>query len=407
VYIKLSKYHEGINLYEKSLKIKPENPRVYLSLGHALKTIGERKKSEHAYQNAIKYFPLSGEAYWSLANLKTYEFSKKEIANMELSIEQNIHPNELIQMHFALGKAYESNKQFDISFKHYAEGNWLKRKQISYNAEDYKISIDELMDFFNRNNDLYNLKAKSKFNDPIFILGLPRSGSTLIEQILASHSLIEGTQELPNILAISRDIKLIDPKNGYPNNLLSLDQSSFTDLGRKYIDETKWARSSKPFFVDKMPNNFVHIGLIKLILPRAKIIDARRNPMDACFSCFKQYFAKGQHFTYDLDDIARYYKDYIRLMDYWKKLFPNEIFTINYEDIINNPNDRIEDLLDFCNVEFEENCLNFHQSKRPVKTASSEQVRQPMYKSGLDYWKNYVNHLETLIKHFPDDYKTT
>ena len=406
VYIKLSKYHEGINLYEKSLKIKPENPRVYLSLGHALKPL-EKEKSENAYQNAIKYFPLSGEAYWSLANLKTYKFSKKEIANMELSIAQNIHPNELIQMHFALGKAYESNKQFDKSFEHYAEGNWQQRKQISYNAEDHKISIDELIDFFDKNNDLYNSKVKSKFNDPIFILGLPRSGSTLIEQILASHSLIEGTQELPNILAISRDIKLIDPKSGYPNNLLTLDQSSLNELGRKYINETKWARSSKPFFIDKMPNNFVHIGLIKLILPKAKIIDARRNPMDACFSCFKQYFAKGQHFTYDLDDIARYYKDYIRLMDYWKKLFPDEIFTINYEDIINSPNERIKDLLEFCNVEFEENCLNFHQSKRPVKTASSEQVRQPMYKTGLDYWKNYANHLETLIKHFSDGYEST
>tara|TARA_B100000579_G_scaffold437341_1_gene466274 strand:+ start:537 stop:2504 length:1968 start_codon:yes stop_codon:yes gene_type:complete len=402
VYIKLSKYHEGINLYEESLKIKPENSRVYLSLGHALKTIGERKKSEHAYQNAIKYFPSSGEAYWSLANLKTYEFSNKEIANMESSIAKNIHPNELIQMHFALGKAYESNKQFNKSFEHYAEGNWQQRKQISYNAEDYKISIDKLIDFFDKNNDIYKLKAKSNFNDPIFILGLPRSGSTLIEQILASHSLIEGTQELPNILAISREIKLIDPKNGYPNNLLGFDQSSFADLGRKYIDETKWARSSKPFFIDKMPNNFVHIGLIKLILPKAKIIDARRNPMDACFSCFKQYFAKGQHFTYDLDDIARYYKDYIRLMEYWKKRFPNEVFTINYEDIIHNPNERIADLLEFCNVEFEDNCLNFYKSKRPVKTASSEQVRQPMYKTGLNYWKNYSNNLDTLLKHFPD-----
>ena len=402
VYIKLSKYNEGINLYEKSLKIKPENPRVYLSLGHALKTIGERKKSERAYQNAIKYFPLSGEAYWSLANLKTYEFSNKEIANMESSIAKNIHPNELIQMHFALGKAYESNKQFDKSFEHYAKGNWQQRKQINYNAEDYKISIDELIDFFDKNDDLYKLKAKTKLNDPIFILGLPRSGSTLIEQILGSHSLIEGTQELPNILAISRDIKLIDPKNGYPNNILSLDQSSFTNLGRKYIDETKWARSSKPFFIDKMPNNFVHIGLIKLILPKAKIIDARRNPMDACFSCFKQYFAKGQHFTYDLDDIARYYKDYIRLMDFWKMLFPNEVFTINYEDIINNPKERIADLLEFCNVEFEDNCLNFYKSKRPVKTASSEQVRQPMYKTGVNYWKNYSNNLDVLLKHFPD-----
>ena len=402
VYIKLSKYHEGIKLYEESLKIKPENPRVYLSLGHALKTIGEREKSEAAYQNAIKYFSLSGEAYWSLANLKTYEFSDKEIINMESSLTKNIHPNEMTQMHFALGKAYESKRQFDKSFKHYAEGNWQQRKQISYNAEDYKISIDELIDFFDKNKNLYNSKAQSNFDDPIFILGLPRSGSTMIEQILSSHSLIEGTQELPNILAISRDIKLIDQKKGYPQNLLGLNQSYFDDLGKKYIDETKWARSSKPFFIDKMPNNFVHIGLIKLILPKAKIIDARRNPMDTCFSCFKQYFAKGQHFTYDLDDIARYYKDYVRLMDYWKKLFPEEIFTIHYEQVIDNPNDRIRDLLEFCNVKFEDNCINFHKSKRPVKTASSEQVRQPMYKTGLDYWKNYSNNLDTLLKHFPE-----
>ena len=402
IYIKLSKYHEGIKLYEESLKIKPENPRVYLSLGHALKTIGERKKSEAAYQNTIKYFPSSGEAYWSLANLKTYEFSNKEIANMELSLKRNMHQNELIQMHFALGKAYESNRQFDKSFKHYMDGNWQQRKQVIYNAEDYKISIDEIINFFENNNNILDLKAEAGSDEPIFILGLPRSGSTLIEQILASHSLIEGTQELPNIMAISRDIKLIDQKNGYPDNLLKLNQSSFDELGKKYIDETKWARSSKPFFIDKMPNNFFHIGLIKLILPKAKIIDARRNPMDACFSCFKQYFAKGQHFTYDLDDIARYYKDYVRLMDFWNKLFPDEIFTIQYEQIIENPNDRISDLLEFCNVKFEDNCLNFHKSKRAVKTASSEQVRQPMYKTGINYWRNYIKNLDVLLEHFPN-----
>ena len=402
IYIKLSKYHEGIKLYEESLKIKPENPRVFLSLGHALKTIGEREKSEAAYQNTIKYFPSSGEAYWSLANLKTYEFSNKEIANMELSLKRNMHQNELIQMHFALGKAYESNRQFDKSFKHYMDGNWQQRKQVIYNAEDYKISIDEIINFFENNNNILDLKAEAGSDEPIFILGLPRSGSTLIEQILASHSLIEGTQELPNIMAISRDIKLIDQKNGYPDNLLKLNQSSFDELGKKYIDETKWARSSKPFFIDKMPNNFFHIGLIKLILPKAKIIDARRNPMDACFSCFKQYFAKGQHFTYDLDDIARYYKDYVRLMDYWNKLFPDEIFTIQYEQIIENPNDRISDLLEFCNVKFEDNCLNFHKSKRAVKTASSEQVRQPMYKTGINYWRNYIKNLDVLLEHFPN-----
>ena len=402
IYIKLSKYHQGINLYEKSLTIKPENPRVYLSLGHALKTIGQREKSEIAYHNAIKFYPFSGEAYWSLANLKTYKFSKKEISNMKLAINKNIHPNEQIQMHFALAKALESNNQFEDSFNHYKEGNWLQRKQIKYNSEEYKLSIDDLITFFKSNKDIFKSRANIKNDDPIFILGLPRSGSTLIEQILSSHSLIDGTQELPNIMAISRDIKLIDPNNGYPNNLMDIDTSSFNDFGQKYIDETRWARSSKPFFIDKMPNNFVHIGLIKLILPNAKIIDARRNPMDACFSCFKQYFAKGQHFTYDLDDIARYYKDYLRLMDFWNELFPREIFTINYEDIINNPNKKIRELLNFCNVEFESSCLDFHKSKRPVKTASSEQVRQPMYKTGLDYWKNYRNNLDILINHFPD-----
>lgn len=402
IYIKLSKYHQGINLYEKSLTIKPENPRVYLSLGHALKTIGQREKSEIAYHNAIKFYPFSGEAYWSLANLKTYKFSKKEISNMKLAINKNIHPNEQIQMHFALAKALESNNQFEDSFNHYKEGNWLQRKQIKYNSEEYKLSIDDVITFFKSNKDIFKSRANIKNDDPIFILGLPRSGSTLIEQILSSHSLIDGTQELPNIMAISRDIKLIDPNNGYPNNLMDIDTSSFNDFGQKYIDETRWARSSKPFFIDKMPNNFVHIGLIKLILPNAKIIDARRNPMDACFSCFKQYFAKGQHFTYDLDDIARYYKDYLRLMDFWNELFPREIFTINYEDIINNPNKKIRELLNFCNVEFENSCLDFYKSKRPVKTASSEQVRQPMYKTGLDYWKNYRNNLDILINHFPD-----
>ena len=402
IYIKLSKYHQGINLYEKSLTIKPENPRVYLSLGHALKTIGQREKSEIAYHNAIKFYPFSGEAYWSLANLKTYKFSKKEISNMKLAINKNIHPNEQIQMHFALAKALESNNQFEDSFNHYKEGNWLQRKQIKYNSEEYKLSIDDVITFFKSNKDIFKSRANIKNDDPIFILGLPRSGSTLIEQILSSHSLIDGTQELPNIMAISRDIKLIDPNNGYPNNLMDIDTSSFNDFGQKYIDETRWARSSKPFFIDKMPNNFVHIGLIKLILPNAKIIDARRNPMDACFSCFKQYFAKGQHFTYDLDDIARYYKDYLRLMDFWNELFPREIFTIHYEDIINNPNKKIRELLNFCNVEFENSCLDFHKSKRPVKTASSEQVRQPMYKTGLDYWKNYRNNLDILINHFPD-----
>ena len=400
VYIKLSKYKDGIDLYKKALVINPENARVHLSMGHALKTLGNREDCERAYQNAIKYYPLSGEAYWSLANLKTYQFDSNEIIAMENAIKNNMHQDELIQIYFALGKAYETNKNYKKSFKNYQKGNWEQRKKLNYNAEEYKKYTDEIIQFFSSNKDLLKINKGYLSKEPIFILGLPRSGSTLIEQILSSHSLIEGTQELPNIMGISREIKSMDIDKKYPSNIKLLNDDDFFNYGLKYINETKWTRSDKPYFIDKMPNNYIHIGLIKLILPNAKIIDARRNPMDACFSCFKQYFARGQHFTYDLDDIARYYKDYERLMDFWKSIFPDSIYTIKYEDVINDPDNEVHSLLNYLELDFEDSCLNFYKSKRPVKTASSEQVRQPIYKSGLDYWLNYEHDLLTLRNHF-------
>ena len=400
VYIKLSKYKDGIDLYKKALVINPENARVHLSMGHALKTLGNREDCERAYQNAIKHYSLSGEAYWSLANLKTYQFDSNEIIAMENAIKNNMHQDELIQIYFALGKAYETNKNYKKSFKNYQKGNWEQRKKINYNAEEYKKYTDEIIQFFSSNKDLLKINKGCLSKEPIFILGLPRSGSTLIEQILSSHSLIEGTQELPNIMGISREIKSMDIDKKYPSNIKLLNDDDFFNYGLKYINETKWTRSDKPYFIDKMPNNYIHIGLIKLILPNAKIIDARRNPMDACFSCFKQYFARGQHFTYDLDDIARYYKDYERLMDFWKSIFPDSIYTIKYEDVINDPDNEVHSLLNYLELDFEDSCLNFYKSKRPVKTASSEQVRQPIYKSGLDYWLNYENDLLTLRNHF-------
>lgn len=400
VYIKLSKYKDGIDLYKKALVINPENARVHLSMGHALKTLGNREDCERAYQNAIKNYSLSGEAYWSLANLKTYQFDSNEIIAMENAIKNNMHQDELIQIYFALGKAYETNKNYKKSFKNYQKGNWEQRKKINYNAEEYKKYTDEIIQFFSSNKDLLKINKGYLSKEPIFILGLPRSGSTLIEQILSSHSLIEGTQELPNIMGISREIKSMDIDKKYPSNIKLLNDDDFFNYGLKYINETKWTRSDKPYFIDKMPNNYIHIGLIKLILPNAKIIDARRNPMDACFSCFKQYFARGQHFTYDLDDIARYYKDYERLMDFWKSIFPDSIYTIKYEDVINDPDNGVHSLLNYLELDFEDSCLNFYKSKRPVKTASSEQVRQPIYKSGLDYWLNYENDLLTLRNHF-------
>jgi hypothetical protein len=311
-----------------------------------------------------------------------------------------MHELERIQMLFALGKAYETNKDFNLSFKYYKEGNWLQRKTLDYNAQENSESIDKIISFFKNNHHKINYDSGCKNKDPIFILGLPRAGSTLIEQILSSHSMIEGTQEHHNMITIGRKIRSMNNSKVYTDNLNLLSDKDLIKYGNKYIDETLWSRKEKNFFIDKMPNNFPYIGLIKMILPNAKIIDARRNPLDGCFSCFKQFFAKGQHFTYDLDDIARYYKDYERIMLFWNSLYPNSIHTIKYENVINNAELEVKTLLNFLNLDFEESCMDFYKSKRPVKTASSEQVRQPIYKSGVNYWKNYDSYLIELKNHF-------
>lgn len=402
IYNKLAQYKDGINSYKKALKLNDNNARVYLSMGHALKTLGNRKECEDSYLKAIKLFPLSGEGYWSLANLKTYTFNENQIHAMKSAIKEDMHEQEKIQMMFALGKAYESKKDFKESFKFYNDGNWMQRKTVEYNAEENSKSIDLTIDFFKQNKEKLNFDSGISSKDPIFILGLPRAGSTLLEQILSSHSMIEGTEELHNIMTIGRRIRTTNDSKNYLNNLLDLNKENISSYGNMYIDETRWARKDNNFFIDKMPNNFPHIGLIKMILPNAKIIDARRNPLDGCFSCFKQYFAKGQHFTYDLDDVARYYKDYLKIMKFWNNYFPDEIHTVCYENVINNPEQEVRLMLKYLGLDFEKSCMDFHKSSRPVKTASSEQVRQPIYKSGMNYWENYEDNLSTLVKHFPD-----
>ena len=402
IYNKLAQYKDGINSYKKALKLNDNNARVYLSMGHALKTLGNRKECEDSYLKAIKLFPLSGEGYWSLANLKTYTFNENQIQAMKSAIKEDMHEQEKIQMMFALGKAYESKKDFKESFKFYNDGNWMQRKTVEYNAEENSKSIDLTIDFFKQNKEKLNFDSGISSKDPIFILGLPRAGSTLLEQILSSHSMIEGTEELHNIMTIGRRIRTTNDSKNYLNNLLDLNKENISSYGNMYIDETRWARKDNNFFIDKMPNNFPHIGLIKMILPNAKIIDARRNPLDGCFSCFKQYFAKGQHFTYDLDDVARYYKDYLKIMKFWNNYFPDDIYTVCYENVINNPEQEVRLMLKYLGLDFEKSCMDFHKSSRPVKTASSEQVRQPIYKSGMNYWENYEDDLSTLVKHFPD-----
>ena len=396
VHTKLANYEVGKEAYLKALEFKPNSPRVHLSLGHVYKTLGKIDDSINSYKNTILQNNLSGEAYWSLANLKTYTFSKTEIQDMESAIESDMSDIERSQMYFALGKAYENNKDFENSFKNYYKGNQVKKGLIKYSSKDTTANTKKILDFFNVDNINSFSKSLTINTDPIFVLGMPRSGSTLVDQIISSHSRVDGTQELPNIIKIASELN--DSKTKYPHILNELDERELSNLGFDYINETKWARENAPFFIDKMPNNFIHIGLIKTILPNAKIIDTRRDAMDTCFSCFKQFFARGQLFTYSLEDLGNYYSDYIKAMNHWHKAYGDDIYTIHYDNVINNTEKTIRDLINYCELPFEDQCLEFYKSSRPVKTPSAEQVRQPIYKSGLNYWKNYEDYLTPLKK---------
>ena len=397
VMTKLARYSDGKDAYLKALKFKPNSPRVYLSLGHVYKTMGEIDNSINSYKSTIKQNNLSGEAYWSLANLKTYSFTNDEIKNMEATLDTEISDIERCQMHFALGKAYEVKKDYNNSFINYSKGNRVKKGLIKYSSRETSEKTKKVLDFFNEENISSLSNSSTLDRDPIFVLGMPRSGSTLIDQIISSHSMVDGTQELPNIIKIAAELNN-DSDDNYPEVLEDFKSNELSALGLDYIRETKWARESAPFFIDKMPNNFIHIGLIKTILPNAKIIDTRRDAMDTCFSCFKQFFARGQLFTYSLEDLGNYYVDYIKAMNHWHKVYGEDIYTVHYDNVINNTESTIRELIEYCELPFEDNCLEFYKSSRPVKTPSAEQVRQPIYKSGLNYWKNYADFLSPLKK---------
>ena len=397
VLTKLANYEESKNAYLKALNFKSDSPRVHLSLGHVYKTMGEIENSIDSYKNSIIQNKLSGEAYWSLANLKTYSFSENEIKVMEETLKEDMSDIERSQIHFALGKAYEVKKDFDNSFNNYFKGNEVKKGLIKYSSDDTTDNTKRILDFFNLETIRDLSKSSTVDQDPIFILGMPRSGSTLVDQIISSHSKVDGTQELPNIIKIASELNS-NNQNTYPEILKELDESKLSEMGNNYLSETTWARRNAPFFIDKMPNNFIHIGLIKTILPNAKIIDTRRDPMDTCFSCYKQFFARGQLFTYSLEDLGNYYTDYIKAMNHWHNVYGKDIFTVHYDNVINKTEETIRELIDYCNLPFEKECLEFYKSSRPVKTPSAEQVRQPIYKSGLNYWKNYEKHLVPLKK---------
>lgn len=390
-------------LYKKILKISPNNHMAMVSMGHLYKNQGNINKSIELYKNAYNSNKHFGDAYWSLANLKTYTFSNNEIESLVTMVSNNFIPDdEKIYMHFALGKAFEDLNDYKSSFHHYKKGNDHKLPYTKFKTDEF---INECKNQINVcTSDLFEMKNNwgHQSNEPIFILGLPRVGSTLVEQILSSHSLVDATHELPNILATSHKLNLRRAhadSSRYPDILLSLSAPQLKIIGENYINDAEIFRDGGTYFIDKMPNNFRHIGLIKLILPNAKIIDIRRNSMSACFSCYKQLFAEGQEFTYSQKRLALYYNNYVELMDHWNKVLPNQILSITYEDLINNFEQTVCQILDYCELPFEQTCIEFYKNKRAVKTPSAQQVRQPIYTSGLDYWKNYEPYLEELKKY--------
>lgn len=394
-------FDEALRIYRDRADEAPNNPGIHLTLGHALKTTGEQQEAIKAYRQAYTIKPDFGDAYWSLANLKTYKFDDAQIASMrEKEAAPTTQLGDRYHLCFALGKALEDHGAYEESFTYYERGNRLKREEVGYDWRRITQEIDRQIEHCTPS--LFADKAASgcTAKDPIFILGLPRAGSTLLEQILASHSQVEGTMELPNILALAHKLggrRRIDEEPEYPANLAELTRDELTEFGEAFIRDTMIHRKAgTPFFIDKMPNNFRHIGLIHLILPNAKIIDARRSAMGCCFSGFKQLFAEGQEFTYGLEEIGHYYSDYVRLMDHMDKVLPGKVLRVRYEEVVADLETQVRRLLDFCELPFEEACLNFHQTERAVRTASSEQVRQPIYQSGVDQWANYSPWLDPL-----------
>ena len=388
-------YEEAIAIYRDVLGRHPDQPKIWMSLGHLLKTVGEQEESIAAYRRAIALAPGLGEAWWSLANLKTVEFDDADIAAMEAALDDSaLNADDKLHLHFALGKANEDRRDVEPAWTHYEAGNAIRSAQLEHDPDrigelvDGSISIMTPQFFAEREGQ------GCLASDPIFVLGMPRAGSTLIEQILASHSQVEGTMELPDIMALARR-----PGEGrkYPECLAGLDSEALKSLGQEYLDRTRIQRSQgTAFFIDKMPNNWLYAGFIRLILPNAKIIDARRHPLDCGFSNFKQHFARGQSFSYDLTHIGRFYADYVRMMAHLDEVQPGKVHRVIHERLVESPETEIRALLAFCDLDWEDACLSFHETKRPVRTASSEQVRRPLSSSGFDQWKPFEQWLDPL-----------
>lgn len=389
---KIGGFDEAINLYQAVLEKAPGQPKVWMSLGHMLKTVGRQAEGIAAYRRAIDLTPTLGEVWWSLANLKTVRFTTEDVTAMEAALAlPGLGDEDRFHLDFALGKAYEDQKAYEQSFVHYSAGNALRRQTIVYEADETSAFVDRSIALFTK--DFFTERAGQGCDarDPIFILGMPRAGSTLIEQILSSHSQVEGTSELPDIPALARD------GGDYPARIAGLSAEHLRALGESYLARTRvQRRTERPLFIDKLPNNWAHVPFIHLILPNAIIIDARRHPLGCCVSNFKQHFAKGQAFTYSLDDMGRYYADYVRLMHHVDTVLPGRIHRVLYERMVDDTETEVRALLTACGLKFEDTCLRFHETERAVRTASSEQVRQPIFREGTEGWHGYDSWLTPL-----------
>ena len=394
-------HEESIRLLENILEKAPLDPNTLTAKGHAEKTLGRTEDAIKSYQTAYNSKHDHGEAYFSLANLKTYNFDDEEISQMKNQLKRvDISIGDRTYFHFALAQACESIGDYDEAFYHLDYGNHIRKQQTKYSIEMMDKEMQAQINVCNK--EFFKSMGEGGFNtkDPIFILGLPRAGSTLIEQIIASHSMVDGTLELPNILTMAQDLRgedIYGTLGKYPGSMKNLTLTDRENMGKKFIKDTEMHRDSAPMFTDKMPNNFRHIGLIHLIMPNAKIIDARRYPLDCCFSMFKQLFAQGQEFTYGLEEAGSYYNSYVKLMNHWDHILPNKILRVNNEDVIDDLEGQVRRILSFLELPFEDACISFHKTERSVRTASSEQVRQPINKKGMGRWKPYAKHLKPLI----------
>jgi tetratricopeptide (TPR) repeat protein len=391
---RIGEYERSSRMYAELLDEYPAHAKLWLSYGHVLKTEGRQEDSIHAYRQSILHDPAFGEAYWSLANLKTFRFDAADLAAMQTQVAvPELDAKNRVQFHFALGKAFEDSGEYAPSFEHYAQGNALHRAAHPYDAELNSRRVASLKKTFTREFFRDRAGCGCDAPDPIFIVGMPRSGSTLLEQILSSHPVVEGTTELPEVITMAKDLRGEADSADiavYAEVLAGKSAAELREMGERYLERTRIHRkTARPFFIDKMPNNFLHVGMIHAVLPNAKIVDARRHPLACCFSNFKQHYARGQNFSYALADMGRFYRDYVELMAHFDEVLPGRVHRVIYEHTVADTEAEVRRLLEYCGLQFEPGCLRFFENERPVRTASAEQVRRPIYRDGVEQWRNY------------------